>query len=647
MTFIAVLSAAYVFVLVNAPLSLLATATHDDGLFMTLGWHLSNGRWLGPYSQFTLMKGPGYPAFLALSSFLGVSSSFARALFHCVAISGFVMICHRFHRSAFASALLFALLLWDPSSFQGKQLRILRDTIYYGETLLSLAVLTFALFRQDWKAGVCGGMLFAWLWLTREEGIWLVPGVALLVVTALYAAFRERSVRRFALTVCAIAVAFGFVNASFRAINWWTYGAPVGVDAKERNFVNALGAIHSVRSGGIARFVSVTRATRDAIYPVSPAFASLAPYLDGEMGRSWGSITCAIQAFTCGEIGSGVFPWALRDAVAAAGHYASPAKASHFYEVVAREITAACERKQLECDRQLIAEMPPATREQLAVLPLRVFDGLKMVLSSSWQPVDGGPSFATTDQLVTALRFLNYPFIQAPNEQTNTSYMFEGWYYRPGGGWISVSVSEDSEFTPVLLKRAASPDVATFFKDTSASQQRFSLQTTCSGNCILRVVATDGSTAEMRLQDIRTGTVAVGQGTLHLTPTGGGLHRLYEPNSRNRLSFRVRAAIMRSFELARVPVLILGFIAAFGCFFYWREAALNPVFALALVSWGLAASRITVVTLMDLTFVPAIDPVYLAPASFLLTAAAILSIVAWMQLRNSAAALPPNPLAAA
>ena len=91
---------------------------------------------------------------------------------------------------------------------------------------------------------------------------------------------------------------------------------------------------------------------------VSPAFASLAPYFDGP-GKGWESFTCSLYPSACGEIGSGWFVWALRDAAAKSGHYSSPAEASAFYGRIADEITAACGRGALDCSPQLIAEMPP------------------------------------------------------------------------------------------------------------------------------------------------------------------------------------------------------------------------------------------------------------------------------------------------
>ena len=58
-------SLAYVFVVAHTPLAVQPDGVHDDEFFMSKGLNLAEGHWFGPYSQFTLMKGPGYPAFLA------------------------------------------------------------------------------------------------------------------------------------------------------------------------------------------------------------------------------------------------------------------------------------------------------------------------------------------------------------------------------------------------------------------------------------------------------------------------------------------------------------------------------------------------------------------------------------------------------
>ena len=61
----------YFFVAYHTPIFLFPNAPHDDGLFLALGQSLAEGKWLGSFNQFTLMKGPGYPAFLALIHWIG------------------------------------------------------------------------------------------------------------------------------------------------------------------------------------------------------------------------------------------------------------------------------------------------------------------------------------------------------------------------------------------------------------------------------------------------------------------------------------------------------------------------------------------------------------------------------------------------
>ena len=547
----AALSAVYVFALVNAPLSLLSAAGHDDGLFIAIGRYLAARQWLGPYNEFTLAKGPGYPAFLALSYRLGLSSSLARALFHCAAIALFIALCHRWLRSHLLAAILFTLLLWDPASFLGQNLRILRDTIYYAQVLVAFGLLAHALLGRNPGASVIAGLLLGWVWLTREEGLWLAPGLAVLAAAGLYRAVVDRSVLRLAVCGLVTVVAFAAVNAGFRAINWRFYGTPIGVEYKETNFVRAIGAISSVRSGEVKPYVSVTRATRQTIYPVSPSFAELGAHLDGALGERWQKALCdRTHRETCGEIGSAIFAWALRDAVALAGHYRSPAEASAFYRKVADEIEAACDKKQLECERQLFTELPPYGWAQLATVPRRVLNAVAMVLYARWQSVDGVPSLGLTEQFRADLAFLHYPFTK-----------------------------QAEAADPVLAEQ-------------------------------------------------------------------------FPPQPRHAISYHIRELVMRNFEFFRVPLLILGLIATFACLVRWRAALLNPAYVLAVAMWALAASRILLIALMDATFyVGTINPVYLAPAGFAMTAAAVLSIAAWLQLRGraaltSSAAAPQPPLRA-
>ena len=62
-----VLIAGFVIAFSARPPIVLSRAEVDDALFMRLGMHLASGEWLGRYNMLTLVKGPGFPAFLDFS----------------------------------------------------------------------------------------------------------------------------------------------------------------------------------------------------------------------------------------------------------------------------------------------------------------------------------------------------------------------------------------------------------------------------------------------------------------------------------------------------------------------------------------------------------------------------------------------------
>ena len=88
------------------------------------------------------------------------------------------------------------------------------------------------------------------------------------------------------------------------------------------------------------------------------------------------------------------------------------------------------------------------------------------------------------DQFRGDLRFLNFPFMAQPERATKMLYALRGWYYRRGGGWIAVTVSDNGRLAAVSFDRMPSPDLVAAFKDPAASNQRFELQTFCSGRCV-------------------------------------------------------------------------------------------------------------------------------------------------------------------
>jgi len=634
----------YVSVAAHTPLSIYVTAPHDDTLFMSLGRYLSEGTWLGPYNEFTLMKGPGYPVFLALSNWLGISVSLAHALFHCASVVIFVWVAHKFIRSLLLSGLLFTLLLWHPVLITVVMLRILREQIYSGQLLLVLALFAYALFvarssKQRNASGIFAGAVLGWFWLTREEGIWILPGIGVLVAAAILHVARERRLRALAVTLAIVVGVFAATQFTFRVVNSAIYGTFIGVDFKEANFQRTLGALHSVRSGGTKPFVSVTLAARERIYPVSPTFAKMSRYLDGPPDQGWARISCEAQPASCGEIGSGWFMWAVRGSATQLGKYSSPRKASRFFGKIADEITSACDSGALECAPQLVAEMAPWTWAQLAdLMPQRYLDALDLLLFQN-PPLQFNPSSGTEDDLEAGLRFLNYPRHTGSSQipPRLAKYTLNGWYYSAGSDWFTISVrAANGSLADVHVDRNPSPDIAEGAKDPEASDQRFRIRVPCSDDCVLQVRTLEGEEFETTLGALGTGLIAFKLGKAHFQIESTTARAPYDPllpTAADRFTERIRVAIVSHYEFVFIPTLILGVIAFLAAtVFHWRKATWNVCYMFALAFWLLVFSRATLLILIAVTSFPALGHAYFAPAYFMAIAGAVFSLAAWLQL---------------
>lgn len=350
-------------------------AFHDDQLFVTLAAHLVEGNWLGPYTQFTLAKGPMYSLFIAGAFLLGIPLLFAQQLFYAAASAAVTHSLRFWVRSAAARFLIYVVLLWNPMSFEANNLsRVLRQNVYTPLALLCLAGL-ITLFARRREAGprqalpaATAGLAFGCFWLTREESIWFVPAVGLLLAAPVLALREELAARWRALAVGITT----FVLAALLPLlvvcvqNYRHYGWFGTVEFRAKEFTGAYGALTRPRVGPTLDQVPVTRQMREAAYAVSPSFAKLRPQLEGAVGDHW--IERNLFPASERQIRGGWFVWAIRDAAHEAGLTPDAASALRFYQAIADEMNAACDAGKFPSRRGRSGFLPPLTPDQTGPL---------------------------------------------------------------------------------------------------------------------------------------------------------------------------------------------------------------------------------------------------------------------------------------
>lgn len=471
----------------------------DDALFVRLAQSLLAGDWLGRYDNATLAKGMFYPLFIAVSFLLNIPLKFAEHAFY-LGVSAWLSIhIARRARSNVLGVVTFVLLALNPVMWAAFMARVVREGVYVTLTLLLIGLCVATLFRGDEVSrrrrlvqSAATGFAAGCFWLTREEGPWIIPSIAVCLAVAVLAGprgaaqgTRSEAVRRRALSCLVLALpalaAFMATVGAVKAMNWRHYGVFDANEFHASSFQRGYGALARIRHEHWQRFVVFPADARRKAYVHSGAARELEPFLDGASGAQWKAIGCQqTQTTPCPEILSGWFMWALRDAVAQAGHYRSGQAAAAFYDRLADEIDRACRAGQIDClpERRTLA--PPFRIEYLRDMWTPARQLASYVFRMGEGAVGSVPSSGSTDQLALFAGMTGGRLSPAP-----APAVISGWiasaepllelavvdqHGRPAAHWV--------EYLP-------SPDVSKVFP--SMKTVRFRIDSRClPSDCSLR-----------------------------------------------------------------------------------------------------------------------------------------------------------------
>ncbi len=504
-------------------LAAITTARIDDRLFLNLARNLLAGEWLGPYDQFTLIKGMFYSLWIAAVHLVGLPLLLAQQLFYLASLLLLVVALRPLVTAPWLRAVVFAVLLWNPMTFTNVQaMRVVREGIYPALGVLVTACAVALLGRAErstkelmgWAAGL--GLALGAFWLTREEGLWLLPLV--LPVVAL-AAFRARrpasgSTRRWlrpaivaglpALLAIAACLAVAAANRAH-------YGVFVLTEIKSPSFTAAYGALTRVRGDDWHPLVPVSRQMRQQIYPLSPAMAELRSHLEGRVGqrwvntscRSWGSLLKGGEGEPCDEIAGGWFQWALREAVDAAGHHRSATAARDYYLRLAAEINGACDEGRLRCRRELASLRPRWDRRYLQPLFQALFAAARA--QTRFRHFDVRQLESKGDAPSRRL-FAEVTGELAASEAETRLTLLRGWVASPRGEVWLQALRHDGSVATQGIRFEDSPEADWAFRLAGielpeAARPRFTLAHSCRRKCRLRVLVHGETLAEMPLAD--------------------------------------------------------------------------------------------------------------------------------------------------
>ncbi len=393
------------------PIIAIGRALYDDRLFLNLAHNLLGGAWLGPFNELTLVKGCFYPIWIALVARLGIPLLLSQHLLYLLAVVAMVAAVRPMGYGRWRLLVLGGVLWFNPGTYTFQVLRVIRQGIYPALTLLVIAGFVGTLLRartESWRALgpwlLLSAPSLAAFWQTREEGVWLLPFLAGVVAFVVGRQWWVRAPRGWSSALACVIplLAIPCSDGIVALINKAHYGIAVTVELKSHGFTAAYGALTRVKPKHLLPGAPVSKEARELIYPVSPAFATLEPLLEGPVGKAWGPVGRAVWPdLKAGEIAGGWFVWAFREAVARAGDYASGRKAMGFYRRLASEVDSACRAGKLDCLPARASMMPPWVPGYGKAL-LKTFSGAAL-FTVSFDGVSADPTPSVGDDSTLAL----------------------------------------------------------------------------------------------------------------------------------------------------------------------------------------------------------------------------------------------------
>lgn len=497
---IAFLASIYVLLVAGSPLTVRGWSNHDDLHFLRMAAKLLETGWFGPYNHFILMKGPFYPIFIAANFLLGLPILLTTHLFFvgtCIAVAGVLRL---YDVPRPAVLLCYAVTLLHPISFVPEAFTTLRTEIYLPLTLAVVAGwLALPTAAARWRLpsvvalGVATGVAVAAFWLTREEGLWLVP--ALIAFAAGFCVLYWRrdaraALRRYAIGLATTLAVFVTANLAVSAVNFAHYRYFGTVDMRAPGYTGAYQALVRVRSQKWQHHFPLPQEARERVYAVSPAFRSIRPWLEPSGFKAQG---CNFEYIrhTCGDFASGWFLWALRDAVAGAGHYTSGDRAEAFYRRLADEVNGACESRALDCQSPGFGFVPALSWPIVGLTIESMKEAIRRVVFIF--DLHGGPGPGSGPELFPYVAALTHNRLAPTPRMNETPYgstegetmHSNGWVYHPDGPVELRLEAGPGQWTGIVMRRAARPDIVALFKDPRAAMAGFDVRYQCQDPCSL------------------------------------------------------------------------------------------------------------------------------------------------------------------
>lgn len=373
----------------SIPITGFPSQVYDDDLMVKMAESIRSGKWLGEYDSNTLVKGPFFPFLLALINYIGLSYINVMNIIYIMACAYFIYTIKNLFKSKISLLIIYILLIFNPVSYASWTLqRVYRNGITLAQVLFIIGSM-YALYERRNQKSIKGlivfpiiaGLALSSLWLTREDGIWILPFVLMVIIITIVSLIVKNRIDNIKkirinknlvlkLITAVLPIILLIVSLNIvRLVNKNYYGVSVYNEISDGYFGKVIKIMYSVKTDENIEYVTVTRKKLNMLYEQSETLNSIKNELEKSM-NAWDG---ADRKPGDGQVEDGWFWWALKSAVEEKGMYENAEMANEFYKKIYEEIDTAIKEGNLETQISMPSNlMSPWKSEYFIKLPVEM-----------------------------------------------------------------------------------------------------------------------------------------------------------------------------------------------------------------------------------------------------------------------------------
>ncbi len=470
------------------PLSAYPKQVYDDALMVKLAKSIIEGHWLGVYDNNTLIKGAGYPVFLAILKFINIPYMLGMDLLYILACMYFIYSLKDDIKNNVIRIIVFVVMLFNPISYAEYTFQ----RVYRNGTGVFQTIFIFSAIYIIWKNKfesiksllphiLIASVNVAFLWHTRDDSMWIIPFlfVALLLssicIIVNYTKTRKSTGIKISSTLLKVVCILMplwilvFSTTSIKLLNYKKYGMFIEKEGNA-NLGKVLNIFYEVKANEKVYRTDNTREKIDRMCEVSETLNSIKPHLDDSMD-TWTQFDSNPDD---NEVENGWFSWALEYAVRNAGMYFSPQESNEFYGKIYDEIKLALDEGKLEKEQDLLVSFLPPFHEEYKKDLFKFYLGyLEYITEFREMKSVNDPSEESTN--IDGMRLRDFEFVTGNRVVTrdSTNVRLLGWYYLKNNEDFKLYLSNEKREKIAEISRIDSSDIINHFSLNPNYKYRF------------------------------------------------------------------------------------------------------------------------------------------------------------------------------